>query len=410
MRLSINRDGWLILLARSVRALAYGFLSVRIGLYLAELGYDTVAIGVFLTVALAGSAALTILLTGIADRWGRRRVLLLSSALMLLGGIALALSDNVIALFLAALTGTISVTSTEVGAFLSVEQAILPQTAPAAQRTLLFSLYNLAGYVAAAVGALATGLPALLAGVLAPATTQHLLFLVYGLAGAANALVVLRLSPQVEIAVAPVAGPVNPLALGLGRSRGIVLRLAGLQSVDAFAGGLVVQSLIALWFRQQYGAGDEALGALFFGASLCSAVSFLGAAWIARRIGLLNTMVFTHIPSNLFLALIPLMPTFPLAAGLLLLRQCLSQMDVPTRQAYTMALVAPEERSAAAGITGVARSLAVAVSPAVAGLITRSAVAGLPFFLSGGLKIVYDLALYFTFRDVPLPDPPDHKN
>ena len=218
----------------------------------------------------------------------------------------------------------------------------------------------------------------------------------------------LRLSPQVEIAVAPVAGPVNPLALGLGRSRGIVLRLAGLQSVDAFAGGLVVQSLIALWFRQQYGAGDEALGALFFGASLCSAVSFLGAAWIARRIGLLNTMVFTHIPSNLFLALIPLMPTVPLAAGLLLLRQCLSQMDVPTRQAYTMALVAPEERSAAAGITGVARSLAVAVSPAVAGAI--SGVVGLPFVLSGGLKIVYDLALYFTFRDVPLPDPPDHKN
>jgi MFS family permease len=410
MRLSINRDGWLILLARSVRALAYGFLSVRIGLYLAELGYDTVAIGVFLTVALAGSAALTILLTGIADRWGRRRVLLLSSALMLLGGVALVLSDNVIALFLAALTGTISVTSTEVGAFLSVEQAILPQTAPAAQRTLLFSLYNLAGYVAAAVGALATGLPALLAGALDPGTTQHLLFLVYGLAGAANALVVLRLSPQVEIAVAPVAGPVNPPALGLGRSRGIVLRLAGLQSVDAFAGGLVVQSLIALWFRQQYGAGDEALGALFFGASLCSAVSFLGAAWIARRIGLLNTMVFTHIPSNLFLALIPLMPTFPLAAGLLLLRQCLSQMDVPTRQAYTMALVAPEERSAAAGVTGVARSLAVAISPAVAGLITRSAVAGLPFFLSGGLKIVYDVALYFTFRHVPLPDPPDHKN
>jgi MFS family permease len=321
--------------------------------------------------------------------------------------VALALSDNVVALFLAALTGTISVTSTEVGAFLAVEQAILPQTAPTGQRTLLFSLYNLAGYVAAAIGALATGLPALLAGVMARATTQHLLFRVYGLAGAANALVVWQLSPAVELAVAPVAAPLSRLSLGLRQSRGVVLRLAGLQSVDAFAGGLVVQSLIALWFRQAYGASDEALGALFFGASLCSAVSFLGAAWIARRIGLLNTMVFTHIPSNLFLALIPLMPAFPLAAGLLLLRQCLSQMDVPTRQAYTMALVAPEERSAAAGVTGVARSLAVAISPAVAGAI--SSVAGLPFVLSGGLKIVYDVALYFTFKDVPLPDPPDQK-
>jgi MFS family permease len=177
-----------------------------------------------------------------------------------------------------------------------------------------------------------------------------------------------------------------------------------LQSVDAFAGGLIVQSLIALWFKQQFGASDEALGVLFFGASLCSAVSFLGAAWVARRIGLLNTMVFTHIPSNLLLALIPLMPAFLPAAILLLVRQCLSQMDVPTRQAYTMALVAPDERSAAAGLTSVARSTAVALSPAVAGAILRTSVAGLPFFLSGGLKIIYDVALYFTFRGVPLPE------
>ncbi|PZR98797.1 MAG: MFS transporter [Candidatus Chloroheliales bacterium] len=399
--ISISRDGWLIIGARTLRSFAFGFFSVHIALYLRGLGYDEAQIGLLLSIALGGSAALTIILSGVADRWGRRRVLIICGLLMCAAGLVFAASDNLVALLLAALTGAVSVTSSEVGAFIAVEQATLPQTAPHEQRTTLFSLYNFTSYAALAVGALASGLPDFLRGSVAPVTTQRLLYLGYGMVGAAVALLYTRLSAAVEVQDEAVKKPL--LALGLGPSRAIVLRLAGLQSVDAFAGGLVVQSLIALWLNLRFGVGGDVLGVVFFFANLCSTASLLAAPAIARRIGLLNAMVFTHLPSNLLLMLIPLMPSFELAVLTLLLRQCLSQMDVPTRQAYTMALVAPDERSAAAGVTVVARAVANAISPSLSGIALRYVALGLPFIAGGLLKSGYDIALYFTFRNVPLP-------
>jgi hypothetical protein len=199
--------------------------------------------------------------------------------------------------------------------------------------------------------------------------------------------------------------PASPGRLGLGRSRKPVLQLAGLQAVDALAGGFIMQSLLAYWFHVRFGAGPEALGALFFGTSLLSALSFLVATRVAERVGLLNTMVFTHLPSNVLLLAVPFMPSFATAGAVLLARHVLSQMDVPTRQAYTMALVTPEERPAAAGLTASARALAQACAPVVSGLTMATAATPLPFLLAGGLKIVYDLSLFFRFRSVPLADP-----
>ncbi len=398
--LQISRDGWLIIAARTLRSFAFGFFSVHIALYLYGLGYNEGGIGILLSIALAGSAALTIALSAVADWWGRRRTLALCGLLMLAAGLIFALSDNLVALLLAALTGAVSVTSGEVGAFLAVETAALPQTVPPTQRMTLFSLYNLTSYVAAALGALASGLPELLRGSLAPDLTQRGLFLIYALIGGLTSLLYLQLSAAVEVSAA-IRRPL--LDLGLGPSRKIVLGLAALQSVDAFAGGLVVQSLISLWLKLRFHAGDDTLGVVFFAATLCSAASLLLAAPIARRIGLLNTMVFTHLPSNLLLMLIPLMPSFGLVVAVLLLRQSLSQMDVPTRQAYTMAMVAPNERSAAAGITTVARAVANAASPSLSGLMLRYVTLGLPFLLGGLLKSGYDVALYYTFRHLPLP-------
>lgn len=399
--MAISRDGWLIILARTLRSFAFGFFSVHIALYLRGLGYDEGQIGLLLSIALGGSALLTIILSGIADRWGRRRVLVICGLLMGAAGLLFATSASIIALLLAALTGAVSVTSSEVGAFLAVEQAALPQTAPGTQVTTLFSVYNFTSYAALAVGALASGLPDFLRGSFDPSLTQRLLYLAYAAIGFAAALLYLRLSAVVE--VQGTAPPRPLLTLGLGQSRGIIMRLAALQSVDAFAGGLVVQSLIALWLNLRFGVGGDVLSVVFFIANLCSTASLLLAPAIARRIGLLNTMVFTHLPSNLLLMLIPLMPNFALASVTLLLRQCLSQMDVPTRQAYTMALVAPDERSAAAGVTVVARAVANAVSPSLSGFALRYVTLGLPFLASGLLKSGYDVALYFTFRKVPLP-------
>lgn len=330
-------------------------------------------------------------------------MLILCGLLMAVAGLTFALTSNLIVLLLVGLTGVVSVTSGEVGAFLAVEQAVLAQIVPAQQRTQVFSLYNFSGYAAAALGALASGLPTLLADTFTPETTSRSLFALYGLIGGFNALLYARLSPAAEV----VPSSVLVGKLGLGPSRSVVFKLAALQSMDAFAGGLVVQSLLALWLYQRYGVEAASLALLFFAAQLCSAASLLAATLVARRIGLLNTMVFTHLPSNLLLMLIPLMPNFALAAIVLLLRQCLSQMDVPTRQAYTMAMVTPAERSAAAGLTGVARTAATALSPAVAGILSSNLLLGLPFLVCGLLKSGYDAALYYTFRQVPMPEEQD---
>jgi MFS family permease len=399
MRLPLSRDGWLLFAACGVRSLAYGFLSVILGLYLAAIGLSTTTIGWIFTAALAGGAMMTIGITAVADSFGRRRLLILGAALMALAGWVFAVSGNPILLTVAAIFGTISPSGKEVGPFLSIEQAILPQTTPDQHRTKIFSAYNLVGSLLGALGALAVGLPSLFS--LSPVSGYQ--FLVWGYVISAIIMMVLfaLLSPAIEAKTKTTAR--SPM-VGVKRSRGIVAKLAGLFALDAFAGGFIVQSIVAYWFYLRYKTDLNALGGIFFGTNILAALSFLAAPAIARRYGLLNTMVFTHLPSNLLLLLVPLMPNLELAVVMLLLRNLLSQLDVPTRQSYTMAVVDADERAASAGILSVARNAGAAIAPLFTGVVLANPSLGLPFLLAGGVKIVYDLAIYAVFRRVKPPE------
>ncbi len=373
-----------------------------LAVYLARLGYDDVHVGFVLSAAIAGSALMTVLWTLLADRVGRRRTVVVLSALMAAGGLLFALASSFDMLVLAAFTGTISATSSEVGAFATVEQAILPQTAPAGRRTWLFSIYAFAANAAQAVGALFAGVAVGAAASLglSGADAYRPLFVLYAVVGLLNLVVFLTLSDRVE--VVRVEGERS--LLGIHRSRGIVARLGGLFALDAFAGGLVVQSIVAYWFDLRWGFTPQELGVLFFGVNILSGLSLLAAGRLAMRIGLVNTMVFTHIPSNLLLILVPLMPSGALAAALFLARMSISQMDVPTRQSYVMAVVDADERVAAAGLTNVARGTASAFAPALTGYAFSLAALGVPFFAAGALKIAYDLLVYAAFRRVKPPE------
>jgi MFS family permease len=396
--LSLSPDGRLLFLTSGLRNVAYGFVSVTLGLYLAALGLGTPAIGGVFTAALAGGAAMTVIFSLLSSRLGRRRVLLVSALLMALAGATYALTANVLVLSAAAAVGTISPSGKEVGPFLSLEQAILPQTAPDEQRTGLFAAYNLVGSLSSAFGALIAAGPHLLG--VSPVAGGRLLLWAYAVAALLLLLLYTQLSPKAEVAVPTGAAWRG----GIHQSRGIVAKLALLFAVDSFAGAFVVQSLVAYWLHARFGVDIAALGAIFFGVNLCAALSFLAAAPLARRIGLLNTMVITHLPSNVLLILVAFMPNAGLAIAVLLLRSLLSQMDVPTRQSYTMAVVAPEERAAVAGVTSVARSAAAAAAPAFAGATLAFPALGLPFLIAGSLKIAYDLAILATFRHVRPPE------
>ena len=397
---TLSPDGWVLFAACAVRNFAYGFLSVVLGLYLAAIGLSVEAIGGLFTAALAGGAVMTLVLTRVADRLGRRRILMAGAALMGAAGSVFALTDQVLVLAVAAILGTISPSGKEVGPFLSVEQAILPQTTTDEQRTDVFAAYNLVNYLATALGALAVGLPTLLG----LSALQGYQLLMWGYAAAAGILVLLfgRLSPVAEASTGDHAGPTP--GRGVHQSRGTVLKLAALFAVDSFAGGFVVQGLLALWFHLRFGIDLGGLAAIFLGTNLLAALSFLAAPPLARRFGLLNTMVFTHLPSNVLLLLVPLMPTVELAVGMLLIRYLLSQLDVPTRQSYTMAIIPAAERAAAAGVFSVARNAASAVGPAFAGVTLVAPALGLPFILAGTLKIAYDLTLFAMFRGVRPPE------
>ena len=402
MSFVLTTDGYILFCTRLIRMFAYGFLSVVLVLYLAQLGLGTGLIGLLLSLTLIGDAAISLGMTTSADRFGRRRILIVGAGLMLFASVLFALTDRVTLLLIAAIFGVISPGGYEVGPFLPVEQAALSQIVPDEHRTHVFAWYNLVGSFATAAGALgAGGMSQLLqkAGML-PLNSYRTIVILYGVIGLLLALLFTRLSSSIETAHSDSAR--TWFDLGLHRSRGVVLKLSALFGLDAFAGGFVVQSLIAYWFHIRFGVEPAVLGAIFFGANFLAGISALGAAWMAARVGLVNTMVFTHLPSNLLLMLVPLMPNLPLAIIVLLMRFSISQMDVPPRHAYTMAVVAPEERSAAAGVTGIARSIGAAISPTFAGaFLSNSALLSAPFVVAGVLKVVYDLLL---FRSFPAPE------
>ncbi len=401
----LSRDGRLLFVARMVRMFGYGFLAVVLVLYLSAVGLDETRIGLLLTLTLAGDTAISLWLSTHADRYGRRLTLTIGSLLIVGAGLVFVSTDIFYLLLAAATIGVISPSGYEVGPFLAVEQAALAQTIPDGHRTTAFAWYNLAGSLATALGSLAGGGVARLGQLwgLSPLNSYRTVLGGYAVLGVLLALVFIGLIPAVETARA--AGPPISRRFGLHHSGGVVLRLSGLFALDAFAGAFVIQSLLAYWFYLRFGTNEATLGMIFFGANLLAGVSALAASAIAKRFGLVNTMVFTHLPSNLLLILVPLMPNLSLAITVLLLRFSISQMDVPTRQSYTMAIVRPDERSAAAGITGTARTVGAAVAPVFAGMLFGApALMSIPFYLSGGLKIVYDLLLLRSFRQVRPPE------
>jgi MFS family permease len=400
------RDVALLFTTRTLRLFAYGFLAVVLVLYLSEAGLSEGRIGLLLSLTLLGDTALSLWITTHADRIGRRRMLLLGSAMMIFAGILFASTTSFWVLLFAATIGIISPAGNEVGPFLAIEQAALSQVIPAKERTRVFSWYALVGSFATALGSLSGGLlsQALQAHGATALSANRTVVLGYAVLGASLLLLFTRLGPSAE---APPSGRTDHKpsflepGLGLRGSRKVVFRLSSLFALDAFAGGFVVQSFVAWWFHTRFGADEATLGVIFFGANVLAGISALSAGWLANRFGLVNTMVFTHLPSNVLLVLVPLMPNLPLAIAVLLARFSISQMDVPTRQSYTMAVVSPDERSAAAGVTGMARTIGSSIAPLAAGpLFAVPALASLPFFIAGGLKILYDLLLWRDFRRV----------
>ncbi len=388
------------------RLFAYGFLSVVLALYLAEIGLSEQEIGLLFTLTLLGDAGVSLWITTRADRMGRRSMLIVGASLMIFSGIVFALTSNIVLLIAAAIIGVISPSGKEIGPFLSIEQAALSQLLPNERRTHVFAWYNLAGSLSGAFGALAGGMIAhalQVNGFTAAASYRALVF-GYAGCGVVMAILFLRLSSAAEASRATLP-PFVRASFGLHRSRSVVMRMSALFGLDAFAGGFIVQSMIAYWFYLKFHVSVDVLGEIFFGANLIAGVSALLAASVAKRIGLVNTMVVTHLPSNILLCLVPLMPTLPWAIAMLLLRFTISQMDVPTRQSYTMAVVTEDERSAASGVTTIARSLGASISPALTGIFLASpALLSLPFFLAGGLKIVYDVLIYGSFRTLKPPE------
>jgi predicted MFS family arabinose efflux permease len=381
-RRALSTDARRILAVQALRAFVYGLGSVLIGVTLAKERLTGLELGVVLAALLIGSASTSLLLARAADEIGRRRSYLLLLALMGIAGTAFALTNSIVALVAAALTGTVSTEVVESGPFTSLEQAMLPQTT--VDPTRLFGTYNTVAAVAGSLGALAAGGPTLF-----DVGSQHLL-LAYPAAAVVGLAVAARLTAVVEA----------PAAVGrrrLGASKRGVRQLSALFAVDSFAGGFVVPAFIAYWFAREYGTSPATLGVIFFFVGILQSVSFLSAVRIARSFGLINTMVFTHLPSNLLLAAIPLAPNEGVAIGLLLARFALSQMDVPTRQAYVVALVEPDERMAAAAYTNTARALARPPGALLAGPLSALTL-GAPFVVSGALKSAYDLVLFALFR------------
>jgi MFS family permease len=406
----LTRDGWLLIATRFVRLFAYGALSVVLVFYLVGIGLSQPQTGMLLTLTLVGDTVVSLYLTTRADRIGRRRMLIVGAVLMTVAGLVFASTKNLWLLVLAGTVGVISPSGNEVGPFLPIEQAALAHVVTDRTRTEVLAWYTLAGSFATALGALAAGSATnvLQTTVMTPVSSYRMAVLLYAALGVILAVLFSRLSRAAEATTlgqkrafqATFAG-----LSGLDQSRNVVVKLSALFALDSFGGGFVIQSFAAYWFYLRFGVNPGTLGAIFFWANIFAGISALLASRLASRYGLIKTMVATHLPSNVLLILVPLMPTLPLAVLVLLVRFSISQMDVPTRQSYIMAVVSPEERSAAAGITGVARTIGAAVSPLLVGfMFARPALINLPFFIAGTLKITYDLLLYRAFVSVRPPE------
>ena len=395
----ISRDGKLLLTARILRTFAYGFLSIVLAIYLKLLGFDDILIGFLLASTLINSVIFTLIASFYADRLGRKKTLIIYAVLMSVSGIIFLITENYVAMIIASLIGTINVTGSETGAFLSIEQAIMPQTVKDIQkRNTIFALYNMVGTFAMSAGILVSGVPDLLQQYgLNQINSIKPLFAFYSIIGIAVTFTYFLLTREIE----PKNNTKRPLTKTLSpKSKNIVGKLSGLFAIDSFAGGFVIQSVVSLWFFTKFGADLVTLSYIFSVAGILTAFSFIAAARIADRIGLINTMVFTHIPSNILLILVGFAPSLPLAIGLYLVRNALSQMDVPTRQSYIVSVVNEDERTAAAGITNVSRNVAQAISPSLMGYILFSLPSlAAPFVLGGVLKIIYDISLYLNFRN-----------
>jgi MFS family permease len=392
----LEHDLRIILAIQSLRAFGYGFASVVLGAALADGGLSDGQVGLVFAAILAGNALVSIAIGLAGDRIGRRRAYVLLLFVMSAAGVAYALSDSVVVLVLVALTGTLSTDANESGPLTSLEQAMMGGAAPGV-RARIFGRYNAIAYLSGAIGALAGGGPALIRERIPNLPTDQRWLLVLTVAGAVCVALTRRLSPAIDARAGRVAAP-------LRRSRTEVSRLAMLFGLDAFAGGFVVSTFLVFWFGRQFGASAELMGLALFCSGLLQALSSIASGWLATRIGLLPTMVFTHLPSNVLLILIPVMPTLGSAIAMLLLRSTLSQMDVPARQAYVTALVDPEERTAAAAFTNTARYVVRPFGAAGAGLLMQSVAAGALFVAAGVLKSVYDVLVFARFRRVPLPD------
>ncbi len=394
------RDRGLLFAAAFLRALATGMAGVLIGIYLARLGFDPAAMGTVVGAGLAGAAVAALVVTLAGDRLGRRRTLVVLAALGAAGGVVLAAASRFGVIIAWAFLGMVNGMGRDRGASLILDQAILPATSTDAKRTRTFAWYNVMQDGGHALGGLLATVPALLRGLagVEELASLRIAFVVYAAILLVSGLVYLGLTPAAE------KGLANP---GIGvtpESRRVLFRISSLFALDGLAGGFLTTALLAFFFFERFGVGEATIGTLFFGARLANAASHLGAAWLARRIGLVNTMVFTHIPSSVLLLTVPLAPSFPVAAVLFLLREGLVEMDVPTRQSYVMAVVRPEERTLASGVTHLVRLGTWAAAPAFSGLLMAGSALAAPLVIGAGMKIGYDLLLFAAFRGRKAPE------
>jgi len=399
-----TRDLALINAAGFLRSFGVGMMGVLLGIYLFRTGLTSFAIGLVIAIGLAGAALATVLLSLIADQVGRRVFFLVLSLLSGVAGIALAISPSLSVLAILAFVGMLNGTGTDRSAASTLDQAVIPGLVSDFKRTWTLAWYNVLLDAGGALGAMAATLPVLLQRQLSVSVLRSYRLVFFGYFGLCLAVAALYsfLSPAVEVAIpsgrAPARTKIAP------ESKRVVARLTALFSLDAFGGGFLTDALVAYWFFRRFGIGEESLGFVFFAVHVLNALSHLGAAWLARRIGLVNTMVFTHLPSSLFLIAVPFAPTFKVAILLFLCREALVEMDVPTRQSFVAAVVLPNERTFASGLTNLARNVFWAVGSSVAGLVMQNLAFSGPLVIGGGMKVTYDLVLYRTFRKLRPPE------